>query len=60
VASFTRWRKPEITHVFVSSETSAALQLAIEFFCDINPLTPELNPSAQRCLTRNFTGDFAS
>jgi hypothetical protein len=26
----------------------------------INPLTPELNPSAQRCLTRFFTGDFSS
>jgi hypothetical protein len=26
----------------------------------LNPLTPELNPSAQRCLTRFFTGDFAS
>jgi hypothetical protein len=25
-----------------------------------NPLKPELNPSAQRCLTRLFTGDFAS
>jgi hypothetical protein len=25
----------------------------------INPLTPELNPSAQRCLMI-FTGDFAS
>jgi hypothetical protein len=25
-----------------------------------NPLTPELNPSAQRCLTRIFTADFAS
>jgi hypothetical protein len=25
-----------------------------------NPLTPELNPSAQRCLTIFFTGDFAS
>jgi hypothetical protein len=24
-----------------------------------NPLTPELNPSAQRCLTIFFTGDFA-
>jgi hypothetical protein len=23
---------------------------------DINPLTPELNPSAQRCLTIFFTG----
>jgi hypothetical protein len=26
----------------------------------INPLTPELNPSAQCCMTRFFTGDFAS
>jgi hypothetical protein len=25
-----------------------------------NPLTPELNPSAQRCLTRFFTGNFSS
>jgi hypothetical protein len=25
-----------------------------------NPLTPELNPSAQRCVIRFFTGDFAS
>jgi hypothetical protein len=24
----------------------------------INPLTPELNPSSQRCLSRLFTGDF--
>jgi hypothetical protein len=24
----------------------------------INPLTPELNPSVQRCLPRIFTGDF--
>jgi hypothetical protein len=27
---------------------------------DINRLTPELNPSAQRCLTIFFTGDIAS
>jgi hypothetical protein len=26
----------------------------------INPLTTELNPSAQRCLTRFFNGEFAS
>jgi hypothetical protein len=26
----------------------------------LNPLTPELNPSAQRYLPRFFTGDFAS
>jgi hypothetical protein len=29
-------------------------------FMLINLLMPELNPSAQRCLTRDFTGDFAS
>jgi transcription termination factor Rho len=27
---------------------------------NFNPLTPELNPSPQRYLTRFFTGDFAS
>jgi hypothetical protein len=27
---------------------------------DVNPLMLELNPSTQRCLTRFFTGDFAS
>jgi hypothetical protein len=27
---------------------------------ELNPLTPELNPSAQRCLTKFLTGDFAS
>jgi hypothetical protein len=26
----------------------------------LNPLTPELNPSAQHCLESFFTGDFAS
>jgi hypothetical protein len=26
----------------------------------VNPLTPELNLSSQRCLTRFFTWDFAS
>jgi hypothetical protein len=29
-------------------------------YFDINPLTPELNPSVQRCLTRFFTEDFSS
>jgi hypothetical protein len=28
--------------------------------CHINPLTPELHPSVQRCLTRFFTGEFVS
>jgi hypothetical protein len=30
------------------------------FVFSFNPLMPELNPFAQRCLTRFFTGDFAS
>jgi hypothetical protein len=30
------------------------------YLLPINSLTPELNPSEQRCLTRFFTGDFAS
>jgi hypothetical protein len=29
-------------------------------FSIVSPLTPELNPSAQRCLARFFTGDFTS
>jgi hypothetical protein len=37
-------------------ETGSALQN----LRGINCLTPELNPSAQPCLTRLFTGDFAS
>jgi hypothetical protein len=36
------------------------LNILITLKMDINPLTPELNPSAQRCLARFFTGDFAS
>jgi hypothetical protein len=36
--------------------------LKLNKYCrwNFNPLTPKLNPSAQRCLTRFFTGDFAS
>jgi hypothetical protein len=29
-------------------------------FDGFNPLTPEVNPSTQRWLTKVFTGDFAS
>jgi hypothetical protein len=34
--------------------------LKVQNVIGFNPLTPELNPSAQRCLTRFFTGNFAS
>jgi hypothetical protein len=36
------------------------IKFATYFVITINPLMPELNPSAQRCLTRCFIGDFAS
>jgi hypothetical protein len=35
-------------------------QLEMEEVSRNNPLTPELSPSTQRCLTRIFTRDFAS
>jgi hypothetical protein len=41
----------------ILSETLSIFESYFEF---INLLTPELNPSAQRCLTRIFTRDFAS
>jgi hypothetical protein len=34
--------------------------ISTEYARSIDPLTPKLNPSAQSCLTRFFTGDFAS
>jgi hypothetical protein len=34
--------------------------ITVNYRVEINPLTPELNPSAQRCLTRYFTVEFAS
>jgi hypothetical protein len=37
---------------------SVLCQSALTF--NLNLLTPELNPSAQRCLTRFFNGDLAS
>jgi hypothetical protein len=33
---------------------------SLDQFVTFNPLTPELIPSAQRCLTGFFTGDFVS
>jgi hypothetical protein len=32
--------------------------IPLQAYDDINPLTPELNPSAQRCLQTFFAGDF--
>jgi hypothetical protein len=45
----------------IAKQDMAGLEAAeMRFLRSINPLTPELNPSAHRCLTRFFTGDFAS
>jgi hypothetical protein len=47
--------------VIVLLNTQQAKSLAIPHVeSAFNPLTPELNPSAQCCLARIFTGDFAS
>jgi hypothetical protein len=53
--------------VDILSSSETALQTCqfltshIEQYGDLfDPLTPKLNPSAQRCLTRFFTEDFAS
>jgi hypothetical protein len=35
-------------------------EFAHTLYTNFNPLTPELNPSAQRCLKRFFAGDFSS
>jgi hypothetical protein len=48
-------RDRPVVHTCKDSYTSP-----FNFFGIINPLTPELNPSAQLWLTRFFTGDFAS
>jgi hypothetical protein len=40
--------------------TDAPYSFVLAIHSDVNPLTPELNPSSQRCLTRSFTGDYAS
>jgi hypothetical protein len=45
----TRW---SLLHRF-----SSCFHLVVKYF---NSLTPELIPSVQRCLTKFFTGDFAS
>jgi hypothetical protein len=52
----------ERSHVLiVTSESQSEVSNATgKFLCQINPLTPELNPYMQRYLTRFFTGDFAS
>jgi hypothetical protein len=48
-------------HVYCPSSGGIhAICTAIGTCYTFNPLTPELNISAQRCLARFFTGDFAS
>jgi hypothetical protein len=45
--------------IYFSAHLSWLHNAFVYIFFLFNPLTPELNPSAQRCLKRFFTGDFA-
>jgi hypothetical protein len=51
--------EPEILHPGIFSALPELLFAGVVSVF-LNPLTPELNPSAQRCLTKFFTGDFVS
>jgi hypothetical protein len=51
---FDRWTLQSVAIRYIDRAI-----LTHPYLTDINTLTPELNPSAQRCLM-SFTGDFAS
>jgi hypothetical protein len=52
--------KPLVAGHDRAGERHGMCELAIKMEITGVPTTPELNPSEQRCLTRFFTGDFAS
>jgi hypothetical protein len=59
------YKRPKLTELHEASLNISWRTVVLGRDCYItlrlfNPLTPELNLSAQRCLTRFFTGDFAS
>jgi hypothetical protein len=54
------WNKNLIPGFVSPCILNAVICFGWRVFPSFNPLTPELNPSPQRCLTRFFTGDFAS
>jgi hypothetical protein len=45
-------------YYFKALNNLQSCKILIKYFAIVNPLTPELNPSAQRSLPRFFTGDF--
>jgi hypothetical protein len=48
---------------YYTQQSGTGIKMFPEVVCicpSVNPSTPELNPSAQRCLTKFFTEDFAS
>jgi hypothetical protein len=49
-------RHGEVAMEILRYTLCAAQRFVLRYW--INSLTPELNPSAQRCLPRLFTGDF--
>jgi hypothetical protein len=55
--TFAEWLQDQETRIILLTRNQSRLG---KQYRNINPLTPELNPSVQRCLTRFFTGDFAS
>jgi hypothetical protein len=63
VATWCSEGSEQSVHSVHSVALCVASALNSVILCNIllnKPLTPELNPSAQCCLTRFFTGDFAS
>jgi hypothetical protein len=64
-----RRRLVNITTSFIANNRRILIEELFTFSCDdgalldnrtLNPLTPELNPSGQRCLTRYFAWGFSS
>jgi hypothetical protein len=53
-------REQALVHRGLLHKKQIKLKYFAHVFAILYPLTPELKPSAQRCLTRFFTGDFAS
>jgi hypothetical protein len=52
-----RCGKEEISYLYDPESTDIFVSKSIRIL-SLNPLTPEVNPSAQRCLMRFFTGIF--
>jgi hypothetical protein len=54
----TRQNRFDLDSRFCRMQSSVRCLWAVTDVVHFNPLTPELNPSAQLCLPRFFTGDY--